>query len=255
MDTVTHHGRQTAYRTTNLDEGPRICYIHGAGGSHQIWVNQYGNRDGPPAVALDLSSHGDSDTIETKPGHPTLEAYSHDVTAVCQTTESTVLCGNSMGGAITLWTALERNLTLDALILCGSGAKLGVDDGILDALARNYESAIASLQTPNTLFHNPEPDLLDVTKRTFLQTGQTTTLRDFQTCDTFDIRDRLEEITLPTLAICGEHDPLTQPRFHTYLADNLPDCTYVEIPDAAHLPMLEQPAAVNDAIRSFLLSE
>jgi pimeloyl-ACP methyl ester carboxylesterase len=82
--------------------------------------------------------------------------------------------------------------------------------------------------------------------------GQAVTYRDFRTCHTFDVRDRLDELSLPSVAIVGEHDQLTPPWYHEYLAENLPDCTAVEIPGAAHLAMLERPAAFNAAVREFL---
>jgi 3-oxoadipate enol-lactonase len=253
METVTHHGRTTAYRATDFGEGPRVCYVHGAGGAHDVWVEQYGDREGPPAVAVDLSGHGDSDDVETDPGVETLDAYAEDVVAVCEATGATVLCGNSMGGAVALWVALEYDLDVEALVLADTGAKLGVDDGLLEALDRNFESAVASLHVPDTLFHDPDDDLVEVSKRGLLSTGRAVTLRDFRTCDAFDVRDRLGEIESPALALCGEHDPMTPPRFSEYLAAEMPDCEYVEIAAAAHMPMLERPDVFDDAVRSFLL--
>ena len=216
METVFHDGRTTAYRATGFGSGPRVCHVHGAGGTHGVWVEQYGDRDGPPAVAVDLSGHGDSDDIDADPGTETVEAYADDVIAVCETTGASVLCGHSMGGAVALWVAAERDLDLSALVLADSGAKLGVDDGLLS-------------------------------------TGPAVTLRDFRTCNDFDVRDRTGEVTVPTLALCGEYDRMTPPQFHEYLAAELPDCEYEEIPGAAHMSMLERPERFNEAVRSFLL--
>jgi len=253
METVTHDGRTTGYRTTDFGDGPTVCYVHGAGGTREVWVEQYGDREGPSAVAVDLSGHGDSDDVDTPAGEATLDAYADDVVAVCEATGATVLCGNSMGGAVSLWVALERDLDLDALVLADTGAKLGVDDGFLESLSRNFESAVASLHVPDTLFHDPDDDLVTVSKEGLLATGQAVTLRDFETCDAFDVRDRLGEIDAPALALCGEYDPMTPPQFHEYLEAELPDCEYREIADAAHMPMLERPDVFNAAVREFLL--
>lgn len=252
METVSHDGRTTAYRETDFGDGPRVCYVHGAGGRHDVWVHQYGDREGPPAVAVDLAGHGDSDDVDVDAGRESLEAYADDVVTVCEATGATVVCGNSMGGAVALWVALERDLELEALVLSDTGARIGVGDGLLDALDRNFESAVASMHVPGTLFHDPGEDLVEVTKEGYLTTGRAVTLRDFRTCDAFDVRDRLDEVEVATLALCGEHDPLTPPEFHEYLAEDLPDCEYVALEDAAHLPMLERPDAFNDAVRSFL---
>ena len=252
METVSHDGRTTAYRVTDFGSGPRVCYVHGAGGTHGVWVEQYGDRDGPPAAAVDLSGHGDSDDVVTDPGTGTLEAYADDVVAVCEATGASVLCGHSMGGAVALWVAAERDLDLSALVLADSGAKLGVDDGLLESLERNFESAVASLHVPDALFHDPDDELVEVSERGLLTTGPAVTLRDFETCDAFDARDRVGEVAVPTLALCGEHDCMTPPEFLEYLAAELPNCEYEEIPGAAHMSMLERPEQFNGAVRSFL---
>ncbi len=252
METVSHTNRTTAYRRGGGEDGPVVCYIHGAGGSHGIWTEQCSNSDSPPAVVPDLSGHGESDDVSTAPGRETLDAYAEDVVAVCAETGATVLCGNSMGGAVAMWAILEHGLEPAALVLADTGAKLSVDSAFLDGLGSDFEAAIESLHAPGTLFHEPTERMVGPSKRSLRAAGRAVTLRDFETCDAFDVRERMDEVVVPTLAVCGEHDPMTPPAFHEYLAAKLPDCVFREIADAAHLPMLERPSAFDDAIRSFL---
>ena len=253
METVSHGGRSVAYRTTDFGDGPRVCYVHGAGSSHAVWVRQYGDREGPPAVAVDLAGHGDSDDVDVDAGAATLDAYADDVVAVWEATDATVLCGHSMGGAVVLWTVLERDLDPEAVLLVDTGATIPVDDGLLESLERNFESAVAAMHVPGALFHDPDEDLVEVTKRGFLETGPAVTRRDFETCASFDVRDRLEAIPRPTLVLAGEHDRLIQSRHKRLVAESLPHGQYVELAEAGHMPMLERPSAFNDAVRSFLL--
>ena len=252
---VGHDGRETAYRRTDYGDGPTVCYVHGAGGSHQVWVHQYGDRRGPPAVAVDLSGHGDSADldVDVPAGSATLDAYADDVVAVCEATGATVLCGHSLGGAVSLWVALERDLPVEGLVLCDTGAKLGVDDGLLELLADDFDAAVERLHAEGMFFVEPDADLVEPSEAGFRRTGREVTLRDFETCDRFDVRDRLSEVAVPSLAICGDRDRLTPPAYHEYLASELPDCKYRTVSDAAHMPMLEQPDAFNEAIRSFLV--
>jgi pimeloyl-ACP methyl ester carboxylesterase len=253
METVSRHDRTLAYRATDYGEGPRVCYVHGAGGTHGVWVHQYGDRGGPPAVAVDLAGHGDTADVDVEAGRATLETYADDVVAVREATDASILCGHSMGGAVALWTVLERSVDVSALILVDTGAKIPVDDGLRESLDRNFESAVAAMHAPDTLFHEPDDDLVDVTKRAFLETGPTVTLRDFQTCDVVDVRDRLTEVTCPSLVIAGEHDRLIPTRFQSEMAETLPNGEYVELAGAGHVPMLERPAAFNEAVCEFLL--
>jgi len=81
--------------------------------------------------------------------------------------------------------------------------------------------------------------------------GQAVTRRDFETCHRFDVRDRLSEIDVPTLAVCGEHDHLTPPAYHESLAAKVPAATMAMVPKAAHLAMAERPTAFNEALAGF----
>lgn len=252
METVTHDGRETAYRSTSFGDGPPVVYVHGSGGSHRVWAAQYGPNGVGPAAAVDLAGHGDSDDVDTEPGEPTLEAYADDVRAVAKEIDARVLVGNSMGGAVAMWVALERDLPLDALVLCGTGAKLGVADELLEALSSEFDGALEALHEPDVLYHEPDEELVEGSRALFRATGRRVTERDFRTCDAFDVRDRLDGIELPCLAITGEHDGLTPPRFHEYLGEELPDCEVELLTDAAHLSMQERPAAWNEAVEAFL---
>lgn len=85
MESVEHDGRTTAYRKTTRSAGSAegrateragkgerdgeaatVLYVQGSGATHRAWARQYAPA-GPihPAVAVDLSGHGDSDAIGT----------------------------------------------------------------------------------------------------------------------------------------------------------------------------------------------
>jgi 3-oxoadipate enol-lactonase/4-carboxymuconolactone decarboxylase len=68
----------------------------------------------------------------------------------------------------------------------------------------------------------------------------------------YDLRGRLGEISAPTLVIAGRQDPAAPPEKARELADGIADATLVEIPHAAHLAPVEQPAAVTAALLAHL---
>ncbi|WP_123620270.1 alpha/beta fold hydrolase [Halorubrum sp. CSM-61] len=262
MERVTHHGRDTAYRASDRGgDGPTVCFVHGSGGSKDVWKAQARLSDRFPAVALDLSGHGDSDDIGggddqgddagAAAGPEALDAYADDVVAVAEATGATVLCGNSLGGAVALWVALERDLALDGLVLAGTGAKLAVAEPLREALANDFDRAIELLHEPDRLFHDAPPEYVELSRAGMRECGRAVTERDFRTCHAFDVRDRLGEIEVPSLALVGEHDALTPVEYHDYLADRIGDCERATIEGAAHLAMLERPAAFNAALAAF----
>lgn len=257
MDTVSHDDRRTAYRTITRgdpEESGILC-VHGSGGTHDVWRAQLSRlSDSRPVTALDLSGHGDSPDIDAEPGQPTLTAYADDVLAVAKSTDASILWGNSLGGAVCLDIALNREFTPEALILLGTGARLAVLPDLLAWLQEDFERAISFLHAPNRLFHTVDEAYVESSREQLEAVGPDVTYRDFKTCDRFDVRDQLTELTIPTLAVTGEHDELTPPWYHEYLADEIPTATWETIPDAAHLSMLEQPARVNARIADWLAS-
>ena len=252
MQRVTHDGRDTAYRVSDRGgDGPTVCFVHGSGGSKDVWKAQARLSDRFSVVALDLSGHGDSDDVDAPPGPETLDAYADDAVAVAEETGATVLCGNSLGGAVALWVAVERDLALDGLVLAGTGAKLAVAEPLRDALASDFDRAIDLLHEPDRLFHDAPPEYVELSRAGMRDCGRAVTERDFRTCHAFDVRDRLDEIAVPSLAVVGEHDALTPVEYHDYLADRIDDCARAVIEDAAHLAMLERPEAFNAALAAF----
>jgi len=252
METVTHDGRTTAYRLAGDPvEEPVTLAVHGSGATHRLWAHQYGP-DGPkPFAAIDLSGHGNSADVDTEPGAETLSAYVADVAAVAHTVGADVLVGNSLGGAVVLQALLEGAVDPDGVVLPGSGAKLTVHEGLRQWLAQDFERAIEFLHGPDRLFHDAPERVLDRSETQVRATGRAVTERDFLTCHRFDVRERLDEIETPLLALVGEHDQLTPVAYHEYLAENVQHGCLSIVEEAAHLAMVDRPKAVTDEIVAF----
>ena len=67
-----------------------------------------------------------------------------------------------------------------------------------------------------------------------------------------DSRETLPKISVPTLVLVGEEDVLTPPEEATAMAAAIPGARLEVIPQAGHLANLENPDAVNAALRAFL---
>lgn len=253
METVSHHGRETAYeRHDRGGEGEPILCIHGSGGSRGVWKSQARLADDRPVIALDLAGHGDSEDTDADAGFSALSAYADDVLAVARETDSRILVGNSLGGAVALHIALYREFEPEALVLAGTGARLAVLEDLLAWLAEDFERAVEFLHEPEHLFYDADDALVELSRESMKSCGRAVVERDFRSCHSFDVRGELDRVRARTLAICGEHDRLTPPEYHEYLSEEIPDCAFETIDGAAHLAMLEQPEAFNDAVSRFL---
>lgn len=237
MESVRHHGRETAYRLQEGDD-PTLLFVHGSGSTGQSWDEQF-ERLPYRMAAIDLSGHGTSDDIDAEAGGPALTAYGEDVVSVAEETDADVLAGHSLGGAVVQHVTLDTAFEPAALLLVGTGAKLAVREDIREEWRGTAESA-------------PPRDEWAADHDEAREVYPPVVLRNFLTCHRFDVRDRLDELDVPALAITGENDEMTFPWYHEYLAENLPQCEWTIVDDAGHSSFSDQPDAFAAEVREFI---
>jgi pimeloyl-ACP methyl ester carboxylesterase len=241
-------GRPGAYLEAGA--GRPVVLIHGAGGRAEVWSPQLtGLADVARMIAVDLPGHG----ATQGEGCQEVERYAAWVAGLLDALEGgrPVLVGHSMGGAIAQTLALGDPARYAGLVLVGTGARLRVLARILQLFREG--PALAS-DLVGSLSYSPltPPGAVVEAERALRETGAAVTLGDFLACDRFDLMGRLGDLRLPTLVVVGRDDRLTPPKYAAYLAQSIPAARLVEVDGAGHFPQLEQPAAVNAALRGFL---
>lgn len=232
--------------------GRAMVLVHGAGGRAEVWAPQLaGLDDVARVVALDLPGHG----LTAGRGRQTVDAYADWVVACLDALglDRVVLGGHSMGGAIAQTVALRRPERLDGLLLVGTGARLRVLPRILELFGQGSPDATGLVAGLSYSLRTP-PGLVVEAERALQETPPLVVLGDFVACDHFDVMGRLGAVRAPTLVVVGRDDRLTPPKYAAHLAGAIPGARLVEVDDAGHFPQLEQPAAVNAAVREFLLT-
>ncbi|MFD8042790.1 3-oxoadipate enol-lactonase [Streptomyces chartreusis] len=158
--------------------------------------------------------------------------------------------GVSLGGAVGLHLAVHHPERVDSLaVICSSahfnGAKPWEERAAAvrrEGLAGLAESANARWFTPGFTVPELVRDHRDADPGAYAAC-----------CDAlaaFDLRDRLAEISSPTLLIAGREDPATPPVHLREIADAVPGAALVEIPGASHLAPAQCPQAVLTALRA-----
>ena len=75
---------------------------------------------------------------------------------------------------------------------------------------------------------------------------------DLIACDSFDVRDRLPSVTVPTLVLVGENDKMTPLSLNEELAGGIVDSELAVIPGAGHMVQFEQPELTAELIDQWL---
>jgi pimeloyl-ACP methyl ester carboxylesterase len=69
-----------------------------------------------------------------------------------------------------------------------------------------------------------------------------------------DLRPRLGELSMPALGIYGRKDIIVNPNQYDVLSKGVPHADVHLFQNSGHFPMLDEPEAFNDTVRSFLLN-
>ncbi|MGH1355557.1 MAG: alpha/beta fold hydrolase [Thalassovita sp.] len=171
------------------------------------------------------------------------------------------LAGLSMGGVVAMELMRKAPERITRLALMDTNALAETPAGaasleplIIGAKAGKLDEAVRQLVLPEHL--GPGPSRLSVLAELQLM-AQTLGPEVFVNQARALQRRRDQQATLrkvkcPTLVMCGEHDGLTPIKRHAFMAELIPYAALEVIEGAGHLPTLEQPTKVNDALRRWM---
>ena len=243
------------YFAHNLHEHnyPPVILIHGAGGTHLSWPVEIRRLPGQRMLAVDLPGHGKSPGL----GRHSIPEYSQslldflDVLGIYKA----IIVGHSMGGGIALDLALDHPEYVLGLGLISSNARLGVAQGVLDGLALPA-TVPATIQTIIEWSFGPQvdADFKELAASRLRETRPAVLSGDMQACNNFDVLQRLPEINIPTLIVCGTEDKMTPLRYSEAMAVNIPNAALQTIDSAGHMVALEQPRRVAGILNIFVKS-
>jgi pimeloyl-ACP methyl ester carboxylesterase len=231
-------------------EAPRdVVFVHGAGGNSLLWKRMLQYLSGnSTAFAVDL------------PGHPSGEVSCRTVSDYAEALhafigearlEGPVVCGHSMGGAISLALALDHPADVGGLILVSTGAKLGVAPEIIEGLRGQPMRAIEAIITPWS-FNSIDLSLGREARAALSISNLPVFLNDYLACQGFDARARLSEIRVRALVVCGDKDRMTPPKWSHYLNTNILGSELFFVKDSGHMLPIEKPEPLSGLVQSFL---
>jgi 3-oxoadipate enol-lactonase len=256
---INVNGIDTRYVLSNEGGGPWLTFIHQLGGDLSIWDQLAGYfRDDYTVLRYDVRGHGQTSVSNQQ---FSVADLSQDLRALFDAlgVEKTHIVGMSMGGMIAQQFALDDPARIDTLTLCDTHAATPFEGRALwdqraATVRRDGTKALAQATLERWLtagFRNSHPEVVEQILDVFENTSSEgyahacTALRDF------DVRSRLNEIALPTLAVAGRHDAGTPPADTQAIANAIRNARF-ELLDAAHLAPIEQSQRFTALLESFL---
>jgi non-heme chloroperoxidase len=241
----------------DVGEGPAIAVVNGFGGSARAWqpIAERLVAAGHRVVAIDRRSHGASEHV--RHGQD-LARHGADVAEVLAALDlaDVVAVGASMG-ASALW-AMARDHGTDRLAGIVSVDQTprmlpaeGWDLGFTGLTAEGLDGWIARFPDGLIPFHRvPPPELLALAAPAtpFPLDDLRGLLRDHAVSDW---REVIAAVDVPVLAVAGRQSPLWPWPHAEAVADLARRGRAVVIDDCGHVPALEQPEALAEAILAF----
>lgn len=229
-------------------QGRALVLVHGAGGDRKLWgtVERRLRAGGIPGLALDLPGHGRA----PGPGRDSVDAYADFLeTALGQAgIAEYAVAGHSLGGAIALTLAVREPPGLRGIAAVSTGARLPVDPRILKGTLAAFSCTVENLAR-FCFARGTAEELLRQAARTMAAPGPEVVHGDFVACADYGLSDReLGGIGVPAEVVCGDLDVLTPPPLSEELAAKIPGARLTRIPGCGHMPLLEAPEALADAL-------
>ena len=237
-----------------------VVFVHGLGGSAYSWWGQLAacQERGHRAVAYDQRGAGRS---STPPGPYSIELWARDLEGLLDGlgVERAILVGHSVGCMIVQQAALRLGERVRGLALIGGAlrwrpeagpvfeervrlARAGRMDAIAQAVAQTGLSERCRRENP--ALHGLFCELI--------ASNDPQAYAEWSAATAVGEMTEPQRVDCPTLALCGELDPVTPPAFTEALTAAIPRARGAVVEGAAHWCQLEAPAAVNGLVLEFL---
>jgi pimeloyl-ACP methyl ester carboxylesterase len=263
---VSVDGLRLRYREWGDTSSPPVVLLHG-GSAHAHWWDSFAAAiaDAYRVLALDLRGHGDSD--HTNPPAYRIEDYARDLAAFIDTTtrKRVDLIGHSLGGMVGTAYAGVASQRLNSIVIVDTQLKITAGGARYMTRLRKFphpvyrdrEQAIRRFRLLPTHTQADETTLAHIAAHGIRQLpdGRWTLKFDRESmahAEPQDLTPILPRLTCPVLFVRGAHSTLLPHEHLAALLDAAPHAESVEIADAHHHVMLDNPPAFERVVRAFL---
>lgn len=238
----------------DLGSGPPLLFLHGAGGLQPDAPFLAGLAARARVIAPTHPGFGRAPLPEWIDSVDDLSYLYLDLLDQLDLRDVTLL-GTSLGGWIACEIAVKSTARIGRLIL-GDAVGIKVSDRLTRDVVDIFATDPAVLQ--KLTFHDPgkAPNwstLSDEALEIVAHNREASALYLWEPyCHNPKLPRRLHRIDVPTLVLWGEHDGIVKPDYGRAFAERIPGARFEVIPNAGHVPQIEQPEAFVERVISFL---
>lgn len=260
MKEIKIRGNKHFYRDLNSEKKETILLVHGHPFDNSMWNYQINALKDFRLILPDLKGYGKTDYAFDK---IFIEAQALDLLILLDSLqiEKVHLIGLSMGGQIIVEFARLFPHRTRSLILCDSNPAAEDETSYKNRLklANEIDSIGMKEYTDNEIHKYLSKDTIENNKEVYqhLYRMMTTTATKGAVASHKGRAERrnnyafLSSIKVPTLVVVGNNDFFTPVSEMKNIAEKIEKSEFVIIPNAGHMPNMEQPEIFNLAINDF----
>ncbi|EPF73929.1 3-oxoadipate enol-lactonase [Acinetobacter rudis] len=257
--TVTNRqGRHLSVSKYGPEHAPVIVLSNSLGTDQQMWQAQVEVlAQNYQVITYDTRGHGQSEVIAAS----SLKNLAEDVIDILDQLQlkHVHFCGISMGGITALYLGIHHAERFLSITVANSGAKIWTTEGwnsrADDVSANGLTDIVASTHTRWFSDHFDYQNSA-VAQRTIQSLATTSAAGYAESCRALahaDLREELQQISIPTLIIAGQNDPVTTIADAQLMQQKIPLSELVVL-DASHLSNIEQADKFTQALSQFIAS-
>lgn len=259
MEVKIINGRGINVSDEGNKDGPAFVLANSLGTDLRIWdrfLQNFPQRY--RVIRFDKRGHGLSDISKND---FSIEGLASDIIEILDDKQISdcVFVGVSIGGLIGLQVVLNRPDLVKALVFSNSSAKVR-DEAFWNDRIKIIEKVGLDAVGDSILekwfskeFRKNEAEELLAWRNMLIRTPQRGYLDCCRVLKHTDLRERLGEVKVDTLAISGSEDGAIPPEEVIEGTIGLPNATHETIVGSGHLPCIEKPLEFRELIFSFLL--
>lgn len=239
-----------------IGQGLPVVLLHGFPLNHTIWAPVVDRlKDQVRLITPDLRGHGQSPVTD---GEYSMRLMAEDVHVLLNRLgiEKAIVAGHSMGGYVSLAFARAYPGCLAGLAMVSSQAEADTPEKrqgryiTAEEVGRRGVKAVVKKMLPKlTARKDLAPDLLDIMVK-MPKKGMIGALKGM--AERPNALEWVPEINAPAVVIAGEQDTIIPMERARTMTQMFTRGWLVEVPEAAHMPMMETPQVVSDALKQLI---
>ena len=257
MPAIDCGAAQLHYELTGSGSGPCVAFSNSLGTNLEMWKPQMTAFETKYRVLrYDMRGHGGSSVPS---GPYTIAQLGTDFLGLLDQLglDQVIFCGLSIGGVIGQWLAAEAPQRIEKLVLCNTAAKIGspetwnarIDQVRKEGLQSVADAVISRWFTPD--YAGSHPAEVAEMRSVLISTNPDGYIACCEAIRDMDQREMVAKISVPTLIVAGDADPVTTVQDGKWLQQAIRG-SELAVVHGSHISNIEASAEFNAAVLRFV---